>query len=148
MKDMFYNYEHNIDKKVTPPPLCVQLPPQRAEALAGAEDLFNVKGDQYGVRASRNTEFSLYFSMEGTVEGSTIDEFIRTYYFYCDILDHKGNLLQTIPATRYAVNTVQVNVHTTDETLPYGVYKLVLYTYIDGTKYVLFSDTDGILSVK
>ena len=85
MKDMFYNYDHNIDRDVDP---IRPIPVKPPKVLAGDKDSFvvkNAKGDEIGVRVKKGMPFTLYFYLEDydthrpvNTDYETIEEILKS----------------------------------------------------------------------
>ncbi len=147
MKDMFYNYEYNLNEKKFPEPLIWHNCHEHPVAFAGvAVPLTNVKGDVLGLLAKRNSDFNIYFCLEDLCGDGMMNE-IMDSDVVCNILTKDQKVVLSPAVYKFSEDTLVVQVHATDDTLPYGNYRIDLYAIIQDQKYTIFADTDGILSI-
>lgn len=155
MKDMFYNYEHNINKK-TSPKLAEYDQPKMLDICGNAERLCNAKGDMLGIKGKVNSKFYLYFDFfgevtddEGFFEG-TLRDALANAVLHFDVLDKKHEVVASFePELSDYLDEIRVQVYTSEDgPLKYGVYRMHLYFETDEGVYSLFSEEDGILSIE
>jgi len=155
MKDMFYNYEHHINRKnypVTPP----YDTPKSLNACGNVEVLRNAKGDEIGVKGKVNSKFNLFFRFSGDAydDNGVFEQPLRYVLedskLYFDVLDKKRDVVASfVPELSPYADEIRVTVYTSEEgPLKYGVYKMHLYFETEEGIYTIFSDEDGILSVE
>lgn len=152
MKDMFYNYDYNLDKKTYPEPLIWHDCHGHAVAFAGgAVPLTNAKGDVLGLLAKRNSDFDIYFTLDDLCGDEMIAR-IMDSEIICNILAKDHKVLLSPEVIKYDNHTLIAKVHASDDTIPYGVYRVELYAKVirlgvEPVKYTLFAENDGILSI-
>jgi hypothetical protein len=144
MRDMFYNYEHNIDRKDYMPPH-FQESPKSADGLSNAELVFNAKGDCLGVKAKKESDFDLFFSLEGFIDGSSIYEVLNSATFVLEIFSSKGKFATSLYGE--AFDDTSLVVHVPADTLSADIYNLKLTMILNEKNYVLFSQGDSILHI-
>jgi len=147
MKDMFYNYDYNLEEKEFPEPLFWHDCHDHPVAFAGgAVPLTNVKGDVLGLLAKRNSDFEIFFNLSDLCGDGMIYQIMNSDVV-CDIIDSDYKVLLSPAVYKYSENVLVVQVHASDDIIPYGNYRVDLYTELNGIKYTLFAPTDGILSI-
>lgn len=153
MKDMFYNYEHNVNTESPNfPPYSKQ---KELNTCSNVKRLLNAKGDEIGVEGKVNSKFYLYFNIEGTVTDengefeATLREVLESANIYFDVLDSKRDVVASfVPELSYFADEIRVQVYTSEEgPLKYGVYRMHLYFETEEGIFTLFSEEDGILSI-
>jgi len=145
-KDMFYNYDYNINEKKFPEPIVWHDCHKHNVAFAGgAVPLTNVKGEVLGLLAKRNSDFNIYFSLSDLCGDGMINEIMESDVV-CNILNRRHKVMCSPEVYKFSDDVLVAQVHAGDE-LPYGNYRVELYAMINGEKYILFADTDGILSI-
>ena len=144
MRDMFYNYEHNIDRKDYMLPHFHE-PPKSADGISNAELIFNAKGDCLGVKAKKESDFDLFFSLEGVIEGSSIYEVLNSATFVLEIFSSKGKFITSLYGE--AFDDTSLVVHVPADTLSADIYSLKLTMILNEKNYVLFSQGDSILHI-
>lgn len=155
MKDMFYNYEHNINRKISPK-LPVYDMPKMINVCGNAERLLNAKGDMLGVKGKINSKFYLYFDFVGEVVDdnglfeSTLRDALANSILHFDVLDKKSEVVASfVPELSEYIDEIRVQIFTSEDgPLKYGVYRMHLYFEKEDGIYTLFSDEDGILSIE
>lgn len=144
MKDMFYNYEHNIDRKDYPEfPPCEF--PRQPEGHYGAEPVFNAHGDCLGVKAKADSKFDLFFSFEGEIEGSDIYSFLSEGYFILGLYSSKSKLVASFTGEKFDDNNLVVHIDSSE--LPCDIYSMMLIATYKENTYTLFNEGDGILHI-
>lgn len=148
MRSMFYNYEHDIDKKIYPPiKLCGC--PENSNTFSSAQLLRNAAGKMLGVAATSDTPFTLYFYLDGEVEDGSIVELLDTAKFFLRIYSSKSDeLISEILAEAYSDDTVSVQVDPHQYNLNYGTYRLQLMMQYQDRDYELFSKESAILYIE
>ena len=76
MKDMFVNYDNDIEKKVTPPHLHFNDRPHILESEDNISIVRNVLGNELGIKVKHNTAFKLYLYLDGWVNDESIDKLV------------------------------------------------------------------------
>ena len=156
MKDMFYNYDYNIDAKTFPEPLHWCNCGEHAVAFAGgAVPLTNAKGDVLGLIAKRNSDFDIFFSLDDAYGESMIARILECQVV-CNILTKDHKIVLSPEIFKFDDHTLIAKVHASDDTIPYGVYRVEVYALIpdpqligsEPVKYTIFADSDGILSIE
>jgi len=147
MKDMFYNYDHDINKKEYPPAPRHHIP-KNADSFSGVKILRNALGDTLGVVAKQNSIFDLYFYLDGEVEGGSVADLIADATFRLEIIGKDQKVFYSFPAEIYSLDTLRVQVIASDEdSFGYGVYKLKLIMTLDGDDFTMLSENNAILSI-
>lgn len=148
MRDMFYNYEHNIADKEYPP-MKPRESHKHAIDFSGADLIYNIKGDILGIRAKIDQPFKLYFYLDGEVEDGSITELMSEATFYIQIYHNKSNeLLGELKADIDIDNTLVAQIDPAEFNMSYGVYRLKLIMNYNMSDYELFSRDSGILSIE
>lgn len=147
MRDMFYNYEHDINKKDFPM-IHFDNRHKISENYHGLDYVWNAAGDILGVKADRNSTFDVYFYLDGEVEGGTLEELIDAAEFYLEIFNAKGKVIESLEAEKSANNTLKITVEANDSKLPNGIYKLRLNMTYENQTYTLFKENDAILYIE
>lgn len=155
MKDMFYNYDHNINKKEYPENP-IYYTNKKLHTTMAARKLFNVKGDELGVCAKVNSEFYLYFKVDGAAyaDDGTFEADARTILenaiLHFDVLNQKREVVASfMPELSEYDSEIRVQIYTSEEgPLKYGNYKMHLYFETENGIYTLFSEEDGILTIE
>lgn len=148
MRDMFYNYEHNIADKEYPP-MKPKEPHKHATDFSGADLIYNIKGDILGIRAKIDQPFRLYFYLDGEVEDGSITELMSEAVFYIQIYHNKSNeLLGELKADTDIDNTLVAQIDPAEFNMSYGVYRLKLIMNYNMCDYELFSRDSSILSIE
>ena len=147
MKDMFYNYDYNINVKRFPEPLVWDDGYRHSVAVAGsAAPLLNAKGEVLGLTAKRNSDFEIFFNIKDLC-GDLMIKMIMESEVICNILTKDKAIVLSPTVYKYSDDTLVALVSANEDILPYGNYRIDLYAVIGGKKYTLFADTDGILSI-
>jgi hypothetical protein len=151
MKDMFVNYDNDIDKKVVPPHFHVDKKPKILESLNNISIIHDVLGNEIGIRVKHNTAFNLYFYLDGWVEDTSIDTLVENSQLVfqvfsfrhklvfekvvnaAELYDAENNCL-ALPITQSESEVFDLDSYTTCATLSWP-----------GGKYELFSEKDGLL---
>lgn len=87
MKDMFYNYDHNINKKEYPKLDSWGGETKMLEGNNNTYIITDIKGNEIGVEVKRDVGFTLYFTLDGEVEGSSISELVDNSTILFEIID-------------------------------------------------------------
>lgn len=152
MHNMFYNYDHNINKKLEPK----QRPCPESEGPSSASNtalLYDIKGRPLGVEVRAGMPFDLYFHLE-ELHGYNLQEII--YDASVELLflsvNHKVALEKHYNAIeQYDSSTSDLVLHIDQEEankLKQETYQLkVSLVWEDGT-YILFSEQDGVVSIR
>lgn len=146
MRDMFYNYDHNINKKEYPRPIC-NCDCNSLTNYGGAQMLKNKLGKAYGVRGKANSAFDLFFYIDGRIDDTGVLSMIDADKFTLEILSKEEKVITTVSGERFALDTLKFTVNATDDILPYGIYRINLKMEYEDETYILFSTRDAILSI-
>lgn len=177
MKDMFYNYDHNIDRDITP---LHPLPPKSHEILASDKDssvVKNAKGDEIGVRVKKGMPFTLYFYLEDydthrpvNTDYNTVEEILKSNTVITVMTGRHQEVFTLHYPTReiFDFNLSELRIHIPMSTLLQSedeeddkptiieyaslltndTYRIKLSLEFEGGSYNLFSDSDGLLIVR
>lgn len=146
MRDMFYNYEHNIDKKDCLPPPFIDFP-KNAEGYYGADLVFNAKGDCIGVKAKEDSDFDLFFTLDGFVEGSDIYSLLNSASFVLDIISSKNKLVASITPEVFDEHNLKAHIEAHDGLIPADIYGMRLTMFYNEKEYAIFKESDAILRI-
>ena len=147
MKDMFYNYEHDIDKKDFPI-LHFEKKYKVSENYHGVEYIRNAAGDILGVKSDRNSTFDVYFYLDGSVENGSIFDLVNQSQFYLEILNSKGKVITKLEAIKFSSDTLKITIEANDSIMPNGLYSLRLTMIYEDKAYTLFKENDATLYIK
>lgn len=147
MRDMFYNYEHKIDEKEYPP-MKHHDHPRDSIGVHGADLLRNIKGDVIGVKAKQNSDFSLFFYLDGTVEDGSLAQLVDEASFYLLVYGKDDEAIAEFAATKYSTDQLEVDMGADDSVMPYGLYRMKLIMIYNNVTYTLFSERDAVLSIQ
>lgn len=144
MRDMFYNYEHNIERK-DPPPLSPFDRKSEADGFYGAEPVFNAHGDCLGVKAKADSNFDLFFSLEGYIDGSNIYTLLSEGQFVLGVYSSKSKLIANFSGEMF--DDENLVVHVDSSLLPPDLYSMKLIVVYDGETHTLFDNENSILRI-
>ena len=151
MKDMFINYDNDIEKKVVPPHLHFNDRPHILESEDNISIVRNVLGNELGIKVKHNTAFNLYLYLDGCVNDESVDNLVISSQLTFQVfsLRHKLVFEKTFNAVDYydvESNWIVVPI-TQEESEIFDIdsYKIcATLTWPDG-KYELYSENDGLL---
>ena len=151
MKDMFVNYDNDIEKKVVPLHLHFNDRPHILESEDNISIVRNALGNELGIKVKHNTAFNLYLYLDGWVNGESVDNLVvnSQLTFQVFSLRHKLVFEKTFNAADYydvESNWIIVPI-TQEESEIFDIdsYKIcATLTWPDG-KYELYSENDGLL---
>lgn len=151
MKDMFVNYDNDIEKKVVPPHLHFNDRPHILESEDNISIVRNALGNELGIKVKHNTAFNLYLYLDGWVNGESVDNLVTNSQLTFQVfsLRHKLVFEKTFNAADYydvESNWIVVPI-TQEESEIFDIdsYKIcATLTWPDG-KYELYSENDGLL---
>ena len=151
MKDMFVNYDNDIEKKVVPPHLHFNDRPHILESEDNISIVRNVLGNELGIKVKHNTAFNLYLYLDGCVNDESVDNLVISSQLTFQVfsLRHKLVFEKTFHAVDYydvESNWIVVPI-TQEESEIFDIdsYKIcATLTWPDG-KYELYSENDGLL---
>ena len=151
MKDMFVNYDNDIEKKVVPPHLHFNDRPHILESEDNISIVRNALGNELGIKVKHNTAFNLYLYLDGCVNGESIDTLALNSQLTFQVfsLRHKLVFEKTFDAADYydvESNWIVIPI-TQEESEKFDIdsYKIcATLTWPDG-KYELYSENDGLL---
>ena len=103
MKDMFVNYDNDIEKKVVPPHLHFNDRPHILESEDNISIVRNALGNELGIKVKHNTAFNLYLYLDGCVNGGSIDNLVANSQLTFQVfsLRHKLMLEKEFNAADY-----------------------------------------------
>ena len=151
MKDMFVNYDNDIEKKVVPPHLHFNDRPHILESEDNISIVRNALGNELGIKVKHNAAFNLYLYLDGCVNGESVDNLVISSQLTFQVfsLRHKLVFEKTFNAADYynaESNWIVVPI-TQKESEKFDIdsYKIcAALTWSDG-KYELYSENDGLL---
>ena len=151
MKDMFVNYDNDIEKKVVPQHLHFNDRPHILESEDNISIVRNALGNELGIKVKHNTAFNLYLYLDGWVNGESVDNLVANSQLTFQVfsLRHKLVFEKTFNAADYydvESNWIVVPI-TQEESEIFDIdsYKIcATLTWSDG-KYELYSENDGLL---
>ena len=151
MKDMFVNYDNDIEKKVVPPHLHFNDRPHILESEDNISIVRNALGNELGIKVKHNTAFNLYLYLDGCVNGESVDNLVISSQLTFQVfsLRHKLVFEKTFNAVDYynaESNWIVVPI-TQEESEVFDIdsYKIcATLTWSDG-KYELYSEDDGLV---
>ena len=151
MKDMFVNYDNDIEKKVVPPHLHFNDRPHILESEDNISIVRNALGNELGIKVKHNTAFNLYLYLDGCVNGESIDTLVLNSQLTFQVfsLRHKLVFEKTFDAADYydvESNWIVVPI-TQEESEKFDIdsYKICATLTWPGGKYELYSENDGLL---
>ena len=151
MKDMFVNYDNDIEKKVVPPHLHFNDRPHILESEDNISIVRNALGNELGIKVKHNTAFNLYLYLDGCVNGESVDNLVINSQLTVQVfsLRHKLVLEKTFDAADYydvESNWIVVPI-TQEESEKFDIdsYKICATLTWLGGKYELYSENDGLL---
>ena len=151
MKDMFVNYDNDIEKKVVPPHLHFNDRPHILESEDNISIVRNALGNELGIKVKHNTAFNLYLYLDGRVNGESVDNLVinSQLTFQVFSLRHKLVLEKIFDAADYydvESNWIVVPI-TQEESEKFDIdsYKICATLTWPGGKYELYSENDGLL---
>ena len=151
MKDMFVNYDNDIEKKVVPPHLHFNDRPHILESEANISIVRNALGNELGIKVKHNTAFNLYLYLDGCVNGESVDNLVANSQLTFQVfsLRHKLVLEKTSDAADYydvESNWIVVPI-TQEESEIFDIdsYKICATLIWPDGKYELYSENDGLL---
>ena len=151
MKDMFVNYDNDIEKKVVPPHLHFNDRPHILESEDNISIVRNALGNELGIKVKHNTAFNLCLYLDGWVNGESVDTLVLNSQLTFQVfsLRHKLVFEKIFKAADYydvESNWIVVPI-TQEESEIFDIdsYKIcATLTWPDG-KYELYSENDGLL---
>ena len=153
MKDMFFNYDNNINTD-TPPmvPIC-DIPEKHLESNPNLSLVKDLKGNDIGICARYGAGFDLYFTLTGCVENSPIEELIANSIINFKIIDYWNKVIIekdfTADEAYYGDNTIQISIPSElASTLRQETYYMVLTLTWNGGSYILYNKDNGFLTIK
>ena len=103
MKDMFVNYDNDIEKKVVPPHLHFNDRSHILESEDNISIVRNALGNELGIKVKHNTAFNLYLYLDGCVNGGSVDNLVTNSQLTFKVfsLRHKLVFEKTFDAVDY-----------------------------------------------
>ena len=151
MKDMFVNYDNDIEKKVVPPHLHFNDRPHILESEDNISIVRNALGNELGIKVKHNTAFKLYLYLDGWVNDESVDNLVinSQLTFQVFSLRHKLVFEKTFNAADYydvESNWIVVPITQGEsEIFDIDSYKICATLTWSGGKYELYSENDGLL---
>ena len=151
MKDMFVNYDNDIEKKVVPPHLHINDKPHILESTDNIAIVRNAVGNEVGIKVKHNTAFNLYLYLDGWVNGESVDNLVANSQLVFQVfsLRHKLVFEKVFNAADYydvESNWIVVPVSQEEsEIFDIDSYKICATLGWPGGKYELYSENDGLL---
>ena len=151
MKDMFVNYDNDIEKKVVPPHLHFNDRPHILESEDNISIVRNALGNELGIKVKHNTAFNLYLYLDGCVNGGSVDNLVINSQLTVQVfsLRHKLVFEKAFNAADYydvESNCIVVPITQEDsERFDIDSYKICATLTWPGGKYELYSENDGLL---
>ena len=151
MKDMFVNYDNDIEKKVVPPHLHFNDRPHILESEDNISIVRNALGNELGIKVKHNTAFNLYLYLDGCVNGESADNLVINSQLTVQVfsLRHKLVLEKTFDAADYydvESNWIVIPIAQEEsEKFDIDSYKICATLTWPGGKYELYSENDGLL---
>ena len=151
MKDMFVNYDNDIEKKVVLPHLHFNDRPHILESEDNISIVRNALGNELGIKVKHNTAFNLYLYLDGWVNGESVDNLVANSQLTFQVfsLRHKLVFEKTFNAADYydvESNWIVVPI-TQEESEIFDIdsYKICATLIWPDGKYELYSENDGLL---
>ena len=151
MKDMFVNYDNDIEKKVVPPHLHFNDRPHILESEDNISIVRNALGNELGIKVKHNTAFNLCLYLDGWVNGESVDTLVLNSQLTFQVfsLRHKLVFEKTFDAADYydvESNWIVIPI-TQEESEKFDIdsYKICATLTWPGGKYELYSENDGLL---
>ena len=151
MKDMFVNYDNDIEKKVVPPHLHFNDRPHILESEDNISIVRNALGNELGIKVKHNTAFNLCLYLDGWVNGESVDTLVLNSQLTFQVfsLRHKLVFEKTFNAADYydvESNWIVVPI-TQEESEIFDIdsYKICATLIWPDGKYELYSENDGLL---
>lgn len=154
MKDMFYNYDNNIDKKEYPHPIFFPEQVNILDSTNNVKLISDIKGNEIGVEVKQNTDFDLYFTLETIDCDCCLDELVLN----SSVIFELKNRLHTVMFSKsvqgaevYCPEINAIKLHFNDNELAnlkresYDIHLMLIWP--DG-KYELFTDGSGKLILR
>lgn len=151
MKDMFFNYDNNINTDIP-----YNVEPAELKKLESNPNLAlvkDLKGNDIGICARYGTSFDLYFTLSGLVEGSSIEELILKSNVSFKLLDYwHEKVLEIVQLAEQAYignNCLKITI--TEEQakqLRQETYYMQLSLIWDTGSYLLYNTDNGFLTIK
>ena len=152
MKDMFVNYDNDIEKKVVPPHLHFNDRSHILESEDNISIVRNALGNELGIKVKHNTAFNLYLYLDGCVNGGSVDNLVTNSQLTFKVfsLRHKLVFEKTFDAVDYynaESNWIVVPITQEDSEKYFDIdsYKICATLIWSGGKYELYSENDGLL---
>jgi len=149
MRDMFYNYDHHINKKDYPEEQNIKKQ-KTLEGYADMQIIYNIKGDFIGVSTKQGNPIKLYFSFSGDIDDDIdVISYLNNFSFKIVNVLHEPIITEAdarITPT-HNFNEIEVYIPAELNTLKKDVYRMELSCIIDDETYTLFSEQDAILEI-
>lgn len=129
MKDMFYKYEPDYKE----PCYC------ECFVKPNARPIKKFNGEPIGIQADQNSTFDLFFKAD--------PKQFELATFLCTIYDYTYHVITSVPAYWTDNGMICATIDTTENKLPYGIYKVELSAFNEGVEKVVFAANEGVLSI-
>lgn len=148
-RDMFYNYEHHLNRKEYPEEDVVESI-KKLNSYADMQIIYNIKGDFIGVSTKQGNPIKLYFSFSGDIDDDIdVISYLNDFSFKIVNVLHEPLITEanaSITPT-HNFNEIEVYIPAEANTLKKDIYRMELSCNIDGENYTLFSEQDAILEI-
>ncbi len=166
MKDMFYNYDHNINKDLRKPP----IPPEYPDILESDPNISIVKdakGREIGIKVKQGMPFTLYFYLDDymtAIPASSLPpmrDYILRSICHFEIFSARHELIWSMEPVAVTLENFDLNSSKLIIKVPLEAAELLkkdtyrmrlaltgLIGDLSGKAYVLFDDDDGLLIVR
>ena len=154
MKDMFVNYDNDIEKKAVPPHFHINKKPKILESVDNISIAHDALGNEIGVKVKHNVGFYLYFYLDGWVNSDSVDRLVQESSLNFKVFSLRNKLVfeKTVPAIDIyddETNCLWLEISQSEsEIFDIDSYKMCATLLWDGGSYELFSKNDGLLIVR
>ena len=146
MKDMFYKYDHDINRKEYPQIIDFQDKPHDLISYGDIMIIKDIKDNTIGVSVCQNSPIKLYFHLQGDIDGSTdFERKINSVTFNILDINHEVLISRT---PNFVSKDIFIEIPSELNTLKPDIYRMNLIADIDENTYTLFSEQDGILEIR
>lgn len=146
MKDMFYNYDHDINKKEYPEILDFSDHPKDMTNYGDIMIIKDIKENIIGVSVCKGSPIKLYFHLDGTIGGSDdLEKYINSVTFNILDLNHEVLITKT---PNFVNKDLYIEISSEENILKQDLYRMQLIADIDEDQYTLFSEQDAVLEIR
>lgn len=149
MKDMFYNYDHHINRKEYPEQ---PVDPEKGklEGYSGQWIVYDYKGNEIGIRVYQYAPIRLHFDFSGNIDGDPkIRGFLNNNPITLEIINNFHTvLIKREYRNQIKHNSLDIEIIDDENVLKKDVYYMNLYITLEtGERYNLYNEKDGFLSI-